>query len=72
MTHTTVFWHRPWVEASENVLAHLAAIVIGFAMMVIGLALGVTMIMLPVGLVVGLLGAAMFVGGFFAHISSKT
>ena len=39
-----------------------AAVVIGFAMMVVGLALGVTMIILPVGLVVGLLGAGIFGG----------
>ena len=31
--------------------------------MVLGLGLGVTMIMLPVGLVVGLIGLALFIGG---------
>ena len=71
MTHISV-WHRPWVLATENFLGHLAAVVIGFVMMVIGLGLGVTMIMLPVGLVVGLLGAAMFVGGLFAHVTSHS
>jgi hypothetical protein len=71
MTHTSA-WHRPWVEATEGVLAHLAAIVIGFAMMVMGLGLGVTMIMLPVGLVIGLTGMALFVGGFFAHLNART
>ena len=45
-----------------------AAVVLGFTMMVVGLALGVTMIMLPVGLVVGLLGVAIFLGGLFARI----
>jgi hypothetical protein len=34
-------------------LGHIAAVIIGFFMMVIGLGLGVTMIMLPVGLVIG-------------------
>jgi len=48
-------------------LGHALAIVVGFVLMVIGLALGVTMIMLPVGLVVGLLGFAIFVAGLFAH-----
>jgi len=74
MTHTTatVWWHRPWVLATENALGHLAAIVVGFVMMVAGLGLGVTMIMLPVGLVVGLAGAAMFIGGCFARINSET
>ena len=44
-------------------LEHIAAIVIGFVLMVVGLGLGVTMIMLPVGLVVGLVGLALFVSG---------
>jgi hypothetical protein len=42
---------------------HLAAIVVGFVLMVIGLGLGVTMIMLPLGLVIGFIGLAMFVAG---------
>ena len=47
---------------------HIAALVIGFVLMVVGLALGVTLIMLPVGIAVGMLGFLMFVGGLFAHI----
>ena len=50
MTHSSTWLHRPWVKATENVLGHIAAIVVGFVMMVIGLGLGVTVIMLPVGL----------------------
>src|SRR5581483_6843548 len=46
---------------------HAAFMVVGFAFMVIGLGLGVTMIMLPVGLVVGLFGFAMFVGGLLVR-----
>jgi hypothetical protein len=65
MTHLSTWLHRPWVRATENVFAHIAAIVVGFVMMVIGLGLGVTMIMLPVGVVVGLIGAVLFVGGLF-------
>jgi hypothetical protein len=49
---------------------HAAAVTIGFVMMVVGLALGVTMIMLPVGIVVGLLGVAVFVGGIFARVEN--
>jgi hypothetical protein len=48
-------------------LGHALAIVVGFVLMVAGLALGVTMIMLPLGLVIGLVGFAIFVAGFFAH-----
>jgi hypothetical protein len=46
---------------------HALTVLVGFVLMVIGLALGVTMIMLPVGIVIGLLGAAIFVAGLFAH-----
>ena len=49
-------------------LEHVLAIVIGFILMVLGLGLGVTMIMLPAGIVIGLLGAAILVGGLFARI----
>jgi len=60
-------WRR-WLETGERILGHLAAVVLGFILMVLGLGLGVTMIMLPVGLVVGLLGVVMFVWGLLGHL----
>jgi hypothetical protein len=68
MAHANVWWNRPWIRTTENVLGHIAAVVVGFVMMVIGLGLGVTMIMLPAGVVIGLIGAALFVGGLFARV----
>ena len=50
------------LHKAESLLGHIAAVIIGFVMMVVGLGLGVTMIMLPVGLVVGLAGVAIFIG----------
>jgi hypothetical protein len=50
-----------------GILEHTVAIVLGFILMVIGLGLGVTMIMLPVGLFVGLLGLALFINGMFVR-----
>jgi hypothetical protein len=47
---------------------HTFFVVLGFVLMVLGLGLGVTLIMLPAGLVIGLLGFAMVVGGLFARI----
>jgi len=52
-----------------RVLEHTAFVLLGLILMIVGLGLGVTMIMLPVGLVVGLLGVAMFVGGIFARVN---
>lgn len=71
MAYTDVWWHRPWIRTTESVLGHFAAVIVGFMLMVVGLGLGVTMIMLPVGIVVGLVGVALFVGGLFAHINEK-
>jgi hypothetical protein len=68
MGYVQVFFHHPWVKAMENALGHIAAVIVGFVLMIVGLGLGVTMIMLPVGIVVGLLGVALFVGGLFARI----
>ena len=47
---------------------HAAVTVVGFVLMVVGLGLGVTMIMLPIGLVVGFLGLGLFVAGLFARL----
>ena len=59
---------RRWIEKAQMVLAHVAAVVIGFGLMVFGLGLGVTMVMLPVGLVVGVFGVGVFVWGLLGHL----
>jgi hypothetical protein len=38
-------------------LEHAVTVLVGFVLMVIGLGLGVTMIMLPVGVMIGLIGS---------------
>ena len=50
---------------------HALFVVGGFVLMVIGLGMGVTMVMLPVGLIVGLAGFSMFVGGLFARMKDR-
>ena len=52
-------------------LEHFVIVVLGFVLMVVGLGLGVTMIMLPVGIVVGLVGAGLFVAGIFGHLDRR-
>jgi hypothetical protein len=63
---------RRLVDFFVGLFEHAFFVIAGFVLMVLGLGLGVTMIMLPVGLVIGLAGLAMFVGGFFARINTKT
>jgi len=60
---TNIFSLRTLVGFAE----HAAFVIFGFVSMVIGLALGVTMVLLPVGLVIGFIGVAMFVGGLLVR-----
>lgn len=53
------------LETSERVAGHLLAIVVGFALMVLGVGLGVTIVLLPAGLLIGLAGLFLFLWGFF-------
>jgi len=50
---------------------HAGVVIIGFVLIIVGLAMGVTLIMLPVGVVVGLVGVLMVVGGLFARIDAN-
>ena len=54
---------RSFVGFVVALCEHAFFVIAGFVLMVLGLGLGVTMIMLPAGIVIGLLGFAMFVGG---------
>jgi len=44
----------------------MGAVIVGSIMMALGLGMMVTIVMFPAGVVIGLLGVAMFIGGFFA------
>ncbi len=56
-----------YVHTLVGFVEHALFVMAGFVLMVLGLAMGVTMVMLPVGLVVGLIGFAMFVSGLFVR-----
>lgn len=58
-------------DAVVAFVEHALFVIFGFVLMVLGLAMGVTMVMLPAGLVVGLLGFAMFVGGLFGKLADQ-
>ena len=72
MGHSYVWWRQqPWIRTTESILGHIATVIVGFVLMVLGLGLGVTMVLLPVGIVIGLIGVAMVVGGLFARVDQK-
>ena len=47
----------------ESIAFHLAAIIGGLVMMVLGVGLSVTMVLLPVGIPLGLAGFGVFIWG---------
>ena len=65
---TPTLSHHPWVRIIEGAFVHTAAVIVGLVLMVVGLGMGVTMVLLPFGIVLGLLGVAILVGGLFARI----
>lgn len=66
MTH--VIAPRRIIDFLVGLAEHALFVTAGFVLVVVGTGLSVTMIMLPVGLSVGLLGFAMFVGGMTVRI----
>lgn len=51
------------LETSERVVGHTIAIFGGFALAVLGVALSVTMVLLPIGLPIGLAGVMLLIWG---------
>lgn len=49
-----------------RVFSRFVAVIVGVALMVVGLGMMATIVMLPVGVVLELVGVLIFVGGFFA------
>jgi hypothetical protein len=58
---------RHLVEVGGRFLAHTIAIAVGLVLAVIGLGLGVTMVLLPIGLPVGLFGIVVLGWGLFGR-----
>jgi hypothetical protein len=54
-----------------SLFEHTFVVIVGFVLMVLGLGLGVTMIMLPAGIVIGLIGFAMFDTGLFVRFDQR-
>jgi hypothetical protein len=54
---------RDWFNLAERGALRLLMAGIGFALIIVGLALGVSMIMLPAGVVIGLTGVGLLVWG---------
>ena len=59
------------VKGAGSLLAHTIALAVGFALMIAGVALGVTIVALPVGLAVGFAGLLLFLWGLFGRSAGE-
>jgi hypothetical protein len=59
-------------KGTGRFLGHSAATVVGVILMIVGLAMGVTMVLLPVGIPVGLGGLFIFLWGLFGRPEKTT
>ena len=62
---------RHVVDSVGRIFGRAAAITIGFILTAVGLAMMVTIVMFPVGVLLGVLGIAMFLAGLFAHVDEE-
>ena len=67
MSSHTIVPHRK-LTVLVTFFERAATVIVGLILMIVGLGLGVTMIMLPVGITIGLIGVAMVVGGLLVRI----
>jgi hypothetical protein len=58
-------------QATALLIVHFIAMVLGFALKVTGVALGVSILLLPVGIVVGFAGCFLFIWGLFGWTQSN-
>lgn len=55
------------LKSSEWFVGHVAAIVVGLVLMFSGVGMGVTIVLLPIGVPVGLVGLALFLWGMVLY-----
>jgi len=61
-------WRHHWFVFAERGAFRLFMIVMGLVLAILGLGLGVSMIMLPAGIVIGLCGVGMMVWGLVGDV----
>jgi hypothetical protein len=62
---------RPWVRTAEHLLAHMAAVTIGFILMAIAVALAASLVMVPLGIIIGYVGVALIIGGLTTPLNPR-
>jgi hypothetical protein len=61
---------REEVKAPVRIIEHGTAIVVGVVLLILGLGMGVSIVLLPFGIVVGIAGASLLLWGLFGKSRS--
>jgi hypothetical protein len=59
-------------ETGSKIAIHTLAVILGAILVVIGLSLGVTMVLLPLGVPIGLAGVLVLLWGLFGTLAKKS
>jgi hypothetical protein len=62
---------RELAKGAGLVVAHVLAIVTGLILMITGLGMGVSIVLLPIGIPVGLVGLLVFLWGLFGWYTTQ-
>jgi hypothetical protein len=62
---------RETLKVGENLAAHLIAVIAGAVMMLAGLGMGITVMLLPVGVPLGLVGLGAFLWGVWGFAEAR-
>ena len=57
---------RQIATLARRMFSRTVALIIGFVMMAVGLGMTATIVLVPAGIVIGVLGVAILIGAFFA------
>ena len=55
------------VKTGESFVGHIFAIALGVVLMIVGIAMGVSLVLLPLGILVGFAGLFVFLWGVFGR-----
>ena len=60
-----------FVQEGGRLVGHIVALVVGFVLMIVGLGMGVTVVMLPFGVPIGLFGLGLFLWGLLEYFDVR-
>lgn len=63
---------QEFIQETEKFMEHSVAIIAGMVLMIFGLGMGVTVVLLPIGIPVGFVGLLFFFWGLFGRSPKAT